>query len=562
MPSALIVRLFLLLAFGAFASTKAAPVAPDRKPISASLPGAPGVRPAGASLPAESVTPNPFEWRAPPRAAGRIDELVFGRLERLGIEPAHVCSDVVFIRRVFLDVIGTLPTASEVRTFLADTHPDKRARVIDRLLVREEFADYWTMKWCDILRVKAEFPINLWPNAAQAYHRWIYAAVRDNVPYDQFVRALLTCSGSNFRAGAVNFYRAMQNRDAQGVAHAVALAFLASRMEKWPADQTAGFVPFFSAVGYKATQEWKEEIIYFDPEKLPVEGVAAVFPAVDDTGATRAPASTVRLTRDRDPREVFADWLTRPDNPQFARAFVNRAWGWLLGRGIVEEVDDMRPDNAASNPELLRFLEQQFVASHFDVKALFRLILNSHTYQLSSIARSDRPEAAANFASYALRRVEAEVLIDALNDITGTTEKYSSAIPEPYTFIPETERSVALPDGSITSSFLELFGRPARDTGEQSERNNRITASQRLHLLNSTQVQRKIEQGPKLQALFRSRRAPREIITELYLTVLSRPPNDDERAVIAEYISTHDRRTGVIDTAWSLINTPEFLYRH
>ncbi len=179
-----------------------------------------------------------------------------------------------------------------------------------------------------------------------------------------------------------------------------------------------------------------------------------------------------------------------------------------------------------------------------------------------TFARSERPEAAANFASYPLRRLDAEVLIDALNEITGTSEKYSSAIPEPYTFIPETERSVALPDGSITSSFLELFGRPARDTGEQSERNNRITASQRLHLLNSTQIQRKIEQGPKLQALFRSRRGPREIVTELYLTVLSRPPTDDERTTITDYISTHDRRTGAIDTTWALINSPEFLYRH
>ncbi len=230
-PSRLMFRLSLLLALWTCASTKAAPRPSDQKSFPETAPGTAGVRSAGPAQPLLSPTQNPFEWSAAPRPADRIDQLVFGQLARLGIEPAHVCSDVVFVRRVFLDVTGTVPTAAEVRAFLGDTRPDKRARLIDQLLVREEFADYWTMKWCDILRVKAEFPINLWPNAAQAYHRWIYAAVRDNMPYDQFARTLLTSSGSNFRAGAVNFYRAIQARDAQGLAHAVALTFLGSRTE-------------------------------------------------------------------------------------------------------------------------------------------------------------------------------------------------------------------------------------------------------------------------------------------------------------------------------------------
>ena len=195
---------------------------------------------------------------------------------------------------------------------------------------------------------------------------------------------------------------------------------------------------------------------------------------------------------------MFADWLIRPENPWFTRNIVNRVWCWLLGRGIIHEPDDIRPDNPPSNPELLAYLERDLVAAHYDLKHMFRQILNSRTYQLSSIRRSPRPEAAAKFAFYPLRRLEAEVLIDALCQITGTTEKYTSAIPEPFTFMPDNQRSIALADGSISSSFLELYGRPSRDTGLESERNNRPTAAQRLHLLNSSHMQRKIEQSAKL----------------------------------------------------------------
>lgn len=501
------------------------------------------------------VPDSPFERAAPPRAAGRIDELVFGRLRQLGIEPAHACADPVFVRRVYLDVIGTLPTASEVRQFLQDRRPEKRRALIEALLVRNEFTDYWAMKWSDLLRVKAEFPINLWPNAAQAYHRWIHTAVRENMPFDRFARELLTANGSNFRVGQVNFYRASQSKEPEAIARTVALTFMGARAEKWPADRLAGLTAFFSQLGYKSTSEWKEEIVFFDPNKTPAAPTKpAMFP--DGTTAPLAP--------DRDPRQVFADWLIKPDNPWFTRAIANRAWSWLLGRGIVHEPDDLRPDNPPANPELLALLEQKLVAAHYDLKALFRLILNSQTYQLSSLARSSDPAAEANFAFYAPRRLEAEVLIDALNEITGTTEKYSSAIPEPFTFVPEDQRSIALPDGSITSSFLEMFGRPGRDTGLETERNNGITATQRLHLLNSTHIQRKIEQGPKIQALIRSRGGPRQVVDTLYLTILSRPPTDEERSIVQSHAKSGgaDARAATQDLAWALINSAEFLYRH
>jgi hypothetical protein len=500
----------------------------------------------------------PFENAAEPVPQGRIDELVFGRLTQLGIKPARGCSDEVFLRRVYLDVIGTLPTAAEASQFLKDDSSNKRRALIDRLLERGEFADYWTMKWCDLLRVKSEFPINLWPNAVQGYHRWIRTSMKENMPYDKFARELLTASGSNFRKPQVNFYRAVQSRKPAAIAQVVALNFMGVRTEKWPAERLAGMAAFFSLIGYKPTSEWKEEIVLFDVEKAESEPdaktlQAAVFP--DGTPA--------RLSPDLDPRAAFADWLMAQKNPWFSRNIANRVWSWLLGRGIIQEPDDIRPDNPPSNPELLAYLEQELVAKRYDLKHLYRLILNSQTYQLSHIPRSKDPNAAAQFAVYPMRRLEAEVLIDALCQISGTTEQYSSRIPEPFTFIPEGRRSIALADASITSPFLEEFGRSPRDTGMESERINRPTAGQQLHLLNSSHIRQKIEQSPKLQALQYA--GGKDVVVELYLTILSRSPTAEDLQVVATLTSSgagRARGKALMDIAWALINSPEFLYRH
>jgi hypothetical protein len=270
------------------------------------------------------------------------------------------------------------------------------------------------------------------------------------------------------------------------------------------------------------------------------------------------------LSPERDPREVFADWLVSEKNPWFTRNIANRVWSWLLGRGIIQEPDDIRPDNPPSNPELLAFLEQELIASHYDLKQLYRQILNSKTYQLSSLAKKPSPEGEVNFAYYPLRRLEAEVMIDALNRITGTTEKYSSAIPEPFTFIPESQRSISLPDGSVTSPFLELFGRPPRDTGLESERNNRPTSAQSLHLLNSSHIQRKLEEGRNLQNLVQSKGTPRDVVAGLYLMMLSRYPTDEEWRLISAHASDGNpkSRETLMDLAWALVNSAEFLYRH
>jgi hypothetical protein len=497
---------------------------------------------------------SPFESAMPPAEACRIDELTLGQLRKLSIQPAYVCSDAVFVRRVYLDVIGALPTAQEAGDFIQSKKADKRHVLIDRLLERDEFTDYWTMKWCDLLRVKAEFPINLWPNAAQAYHRWIRDAVHANQPYDEFARELLTSSGSNFRHPAVNFYRAMQNREPAGIAATVALTLMGERAEKWPPEKLAGLAAFFADVDYKSTGEWKEEIVFFSPVASNATTREARFPD----------GKAVALNVNQDPREVFTQWLIQPNNPWFTRNIANRVWSWLLGRGIVHEPDDFRTDNPPSNPALLAYLETELIASDYDLKHLFRLILNSQTYQLACVPRSDSPLAAANFASYPLRRLDAEVLIDVINRLTGTREKYTSAIPEPFTFLPADQCAVALPDGSISSTFLELFGRAGRDTGFESERNNRFTATQALHLLNSSHIQRKIEQSRIVQTFSKANSEPEKLVNGLYLAVLSRFPTDGERKVIHERFQAQGfkNREAAIDLTWALLNSAEFLYRH
>jgi hypothetical protein len=388
----------------------------------------------------------------------------------------------------------------------------------------------------------------------QAYHRWIHEALRENMPYDQFARTLLTSSGSDFYNPPVNFYRAVQGRgDPAATAAAVALTFMGTRLSTWPDDKRKNMAVFFSRMVFKKTDEWKEEIVEQDP--APTTPLKATFPD----------GSMALIPADKDPREVFADWLLKPDNPWFARAIVNRMWYWFLGRGIIHEPDDIRPDNPPVNPELLSYLEKELVASHYDLHHIYRLILNSRTYQQSSIWRNPSPDAERLFAYYPVRRLDAEVLIDALGYLGGAGEGYTSIIPEPFTFIPPTNRTIDLADGSISSHFLELFGRPSRDTGLESERNSQPTDDQELFMLNSSDVQRKIERSPALHTIQTLGRGDANYITTwTYMTILSRYPTPGELAAAQSYF----RGKGLgptqadQDLAWALVNTKEFLYRH
>ncbi|MCY3020388.1 MAG: DUF1553 domain-containing protein [Planctomycetota bacterium] len=534
----------------------------------------------GAATASRQGTPSPSQEQLFDsfKPANRIDELVLVRLLEEGIPPSEKCSDEVFLRRVHLDVIGTLPTPSETRSFLANKLPDKRAKLIDDLLCRGEFGDYWGLKWGDLLRVKSEFPSNLWPNAVQAYDRWIRDSVRDNKPYDQFARELLTSSGSNFRVPPANFYRAFQERSPQRIAENVALVFMGLRLNDagLTDEQMLGFSAFFAKAGYKITDEWKEEIVFFKPEGQllhPKTGKPVVPTPLGGTPLEIAP--------DTDPRVVFADWLTAPENPWFGRSIVNRTWFWLMGRGIVHEPDDMKPSNPPWSPALLAYLEKELASSKYDLKRIYRLILNSRTYQLSSRPNRWNASDETGFSHYRVRRLDAEPLLDAINQITGSGEKYSSPIPEPFTFLPNDQRAISVADGSIESPFLEMFGRPPRNTSFESERTAVPSVFQAQHLLNSSHIQKKIEQSKVLQQLATGTpaqgsagrkqqsgvtpgRLTPNVVEDLYIRVLSRFPTDDEKRIADVYLRSPKRTPyeAFCDLVWALMNSKEFVLRH
>ncbi|OGV55264.1 MAG: hypothetical protein A2017_09545 [Lentisphaerae bacterium GWF2_44_16] len=490
----------------------------------------------------------------------KVDEIVIKEFRKRDIPPSPTCTDEVFIRRVYLDTGGILPSPQDVRNFLADKSPEKRKKLVDKLLSSMDFADYQALKWSDILRIKAEFPSNLWPQAAQVYHRWLRESIFRNKPYNKFVYELLTSNGSNFQVPPVNFYRAFQERKPDEIAENIALVFMGIRLDRapWTEKQLSGMAAFFTKIGYKNTFEWKEEIVYFNPEakadpklNLPLKPVPLNGKPLD-------------IPQDKDPRIVFADWLIAPANPWFAKCAVNRVWYWLLDRGIVNPSDDMRPDNPPWSPELLAFLEKELVSHNYDLKHIYRLILNSNTYQLSSMSNEWNVSDENGFSRYRIRRVDAETLIDIICQITAVPEKYTSGIPEPYTFLPSSIRAVKIPDGSISSSFLDMFGRSPRNTSFEAEKTLSPSLLQALHIFNSGHIQRKLDQGPVIKGIISDKKGDDYKIEALYLLILSRYPTAGERKIAEDYIKAPNTKPydAMNDLAWALLNTKEFILKH
>lgn len=495
-----------------------------------------------------------------PPASAEIDHLVEQKCRAMNVQPAPLCSDEVFLRRVYLDVIGTLPDIEEANAFLADTSAAKRAGLIDRLLQRPEFADYWSLKWGDLLRIKSEFPVRLWPKAAQTYYRWVRQGLAENKPYDRFVAELLTSTGSNFRDGPCNFMRGVTNKDPQSLAQITALLFMGLRSSDSDANVPAGLsandlqglAAFFAQVRYKATGEWKEEIVYLDPAGVLRDANKQIVPPRFPGGQeANVPAGA-------DARVVLAAWLTGSGNPYFARNIANRTWSWLMGRGLVEECDDFRPANPPSNPALLDHLAAEMVGSHYDHRHLFRIILNSRTYQAASEMPSPSSVADACFARYRPRRLGAEVLLDAMCKVTQTTQSYSSIIPEPYTKLADC-RAINVSDGSIGSPFLELFGRPPRNSPVESERNSHLSLRQVLYLLNSGDVERMISTSPRLKRLAQAKVTDAEIVDELYRAAFGRPPGEPEKAAVLALMKDKPRAQALGDLTWAILNSGLFM---
>ncbi len=495
---------------------------------------------------------SPYESGAEFVAVNKIDEIVARNLKLRGLKPAGLSSDAVFLRRAYIDVLGTIPDEKSARKFIADASKDKRKRLVKSLLSSEGYAVRMAQRFGDVFRIKAEFPINLWPNAAQAYTRFVFDSLNGDMPYDVMVRRILTSEGSNFRVGEVNFFRAMQSKNAASIASNIALSFMGMRFEKMPESMRVNMAAFFERVAYKSTKEWKEEIVFYDPTKrAPFSG-------------TLPDGTAVRLSSSEDPRAAFADWLTKKGNPYFSRAVANRMWYWIFGQPIVSPVDDMFAENPPANRELLDHLAGYLESNGFSLKKLAAYILNSRTYQQSPIPRCDSGDARKYFAVYPVRRMDAEVLIDVICKLTGSAEIYESTTPEPYTKFPAGESAVAMPDGSVTTSFLELFGKPSRDTGLDSERVNAPSASQKLHMINSWHIRVKLESGEPMRALYA--RGKHKFLEGAYLAFYSRYPTEAEKKNFNNMRLKRSQKEKYyihyLDTAWALLNSEEFINNH
>jgi hypothetical protein len=457
------------------------------------------------------------------------------------------------MRRVYLDLMGIVPEPEEARRFLTDTSPNKRARLVDVLLERPEYADFWAMKWGDLLANSV-----LVVHDGTAYLQdWLRESFRTNKPYDQFVRELLTATGSSWDSGAVNYFA----RTPEDLVAVTSQVFLGVGLEcarchdhpseKWKRDDFIGLTAFFSQVGSKGRRPPPvESITYlvFDQEYRHPETRQIVKPRLLD-----GTEPIIRPLEDR--RKVLADWITSPQNPWFARATVNRIWRQLMGHGLIEPVDDIRVTNPATNEVLLDKLAEDFVKHQFDLRYLMRTVLNSATYQRSSVPTPRNAKDELNYSHYYLRRLTAEQLLDSIVQITGVPEEFLAYYPG--------IRSANIDDPGVPSMFLDIYDRPKRDAA-RCERKESISLRQSMHMLVGDTVNKKIsDERGTLAQMVRKGRGDAEIVEHFYLAALSRLPTPQEQMDCSTVIAKASaREKGLQNVLWALLNGNEFLYNH
>lgn len=508
--------------------------------------------------------------------ANQIDDLVLAQLEQLQLMPSGRCSDDDFIRRAFLDTIGTMPTVKEVRDFLADTSPDKRTRLIDHLLQRDEFVDYWTYRWADVFLVNGQI---LRPDAVKAYYQWIRSGIEQNLPWDEMARQLVTAKGVSTENGATNFYAVHQ--DPETMAENVSQAFLSLSigcakchdhpLEKWTNDQYYAFANLFSRVRAKG---WGG-----DPRNG--DGIRTVFvePRGDliqpRTGKPQIPAPLDGAPIDPDDpgdrREALAEWLTAPDNDYFSRSITNRVWAAFFGEGLVAPVDDLRASNPASNEPLLDALSAYLVENEFNLKKLMRLILQSETYQRSGEVLSENREDTKYLSRYFPRRLMAEVLYDGIVQVTGVSTDFGNIVlrdgsTQKTEFYEEGTRALELFDSSVQSYFLKTFGRNEREITCECERSNQPSMVQALHLANGDTLNDKLSnQESVVSKLLKREMTDAARIEEAYLATLSRLPTPGEGEGLLKLLDgagEEERRAAFEDIFWALMTSREFLFQH
>ena len=496
-----------------------------------------------------------FQWPEPP-ANNYVDELVYEKLRQLQYEPASLCSDAEFVRRVYLDVIGALPTLEEQEAFHAGQAEGRRQRLIDELLDRPEYARFWALKWGDLLRLQKS---EIADAGVHKFHQWLVEVFEKNVPFDQFAHELLTAQGSTYDHPAANYYRACD--EPTEAVETTAQLFLGSRIqcakchnhpfENWTQDNFYGLSAFFNRVSRKPGARVEEEIVYVAREGEVVQ---------PRTGQTMKPwlplDGVVEGSETRDRRVTFADWLTKPENPIFARVAVNRIWAAVMGQGIVEPVDDFRQSNPPSIPALLDKLAEDFVEHQYDQKHILRTILGSRTYQLSSQATAMNQDDAHFCSHVKMRLLSAEQLLDAICQVTEIRETFPG--------LPAGTRAIEVPSPDFNHRFLDTFGKPARNTACDCERGDQSTLAQVIELFNGPLLQQKLaDKQNRFHRLLDEGRSPPEVIDLLYRSAVCRPPSEAEMRAAVEYIAAKESPSGGLnDVCWALLNTDEFLTQH
>jgi hypothetical protein len=491
-------------------------------------------------------------------AVNYVDELALAKWKKLGLVPSDLCTDAEFLRRATLDLNGRLPTPDEVRSFLADTRADKRSRLVDRLLDSPDYAAYFALRWGSILRNSQLAGAE---QAAYAFHDWLQDTIGRNRPYDEFVRGIVAASGEWQEAPAINWYWQMRDDPLHQPVADTAQVFLGLRLqcakchhhpyERWSQDDYYGLAGFFTRLGRKG---------FGEPPPYYASRTPTVGEVNPRTGKPLVPkvldGPVLDVPPEQDPRQRLVDWMARPDNPFFAKALCNRMWGHLLGRGLVDPVDDMRETNPPSNPALLDALARDFHSHHFDVKHLLRTICTSRTYQLSSVPNEWNKHDRQNHARYYGKRLIAEVLLDAVDEACGTRT--------PFNKMSRQARAVDLPHEGFGSYFLDVFDRPPRSSPCECARSTGASLSQVLHLANSPEIEDKIAAGNgRVARLVQEKVPPAQAVEELYLAAFARYPTAEERAKAAAYVAGQkDPRRGLEDVLWALLNSREFLFNH
>jgi len=502
------------------------------------------------------VLPKDYQFTFPASVeANYVDTLVNAKLKKLRIAPSGLCTDEAFLRRVYVDVIGVLPTAEEYTRYMASTSPTKREELVDELLGRKEFAELWVLKWAELLQIRSSNQVSY--KSTLLYYNWLQDKIARNVPVNEWVQELLGANGGTFKNPATNYYQ--NETDILKVTENVAQVFMGMRVQcaqchnhpfdRWTMDDYYGFAAFFSQIGRKGTDDPRETIVFNSG------GGEVRHPLGNRVMAPKFLGGVAPDVAGKDRRLLMSNWLASPENPYFATNLSNIVWAHFFGSGIINEVDDVRVSNPPSNGELLNELGKRFTDYKYDFKKLVRDICVSKTYQRSTQTNASNEQDTRNFSHAAIRRIKAETFLDCISQVTETPNKFPG--------LPLGARAVQIADGTVSNYFLTTFGRATRDTVCACEVRLEPTLSQSLHLLNGDTTGQRIRQGNLIGKRITDKKQPLDIIDEVYVRCLARRPTEAEKQKLVALIAAEtDKKKALEDVFWAVLNSREFMFNH